>query len=267
METKEELLKELDTIKKWEDEQGGLWFWDRIGRLPFKILDKITPAFIHKKMGSLLDEIGGYIQSGGRYLISKERLFSRIEQSTGKPLTSLSDIHSLPIKSLDKVTSELVGQRKKLAAFQGASTGIGGMFTLALDIPAILAISLKTLQEIAIIYGYDPNEKSERIFIVKCLQFSSADIVGKRAILNSLKEHSSPSDDASGEMMSQLQGWREVVYTYRDAFGWKKFFQMVPVAGLVFGAITNRSMIKDLAETGTMLYKKRRILERLENMD
>ncbi|MFD2972405.1 EcsC family protein [Peribacillus deserti] len=266
MESKEQLLRELEMIKKWEDDQSGVWFWDRIGRLPFKILDKITPSFIHKKMGNLLDEIGGYIQSGGRYLISKERLFSRIQDHTGQNVEKLSDIRSIPIKPLDEVTAELIGQRKKLAAFQGATTGIGGMFTLALDIPAILAISLKTLQEIAIIYGYDPDEKSERIFIVKCLQFSSADIVGKRAILNGLSEYNRQSD-SSGEMMSQLQGWREVVYTYRDSFGWKKLFQMVPVAGLIFGAISNRSMIRDLSETGSMLYRKRRIIERLEEMD
>jgi hypothetical protein len=67
------------------------------------------------------------------------------------------------------------------------------------------------------------------------------------------------------EMMSKLQGWREVVYTYRDQFGLKKLLQMVPVAGMLFGAYTNRSMVKDIAETGIMLYQKRRILERLES--
>ena len=50
----------------------------------------------------------------------------------------------------------------------------------------ILGTALKTLQEIAIIHGYDPNDKMERIFIVKCLQFTSADIVGKEAILQEL---------------------------------------------------------------------------------
>ncbi|HJV31309.1 MAG TPA: EcsC family protein, partial [Bacillales bacterium] len=56
------------------------------------------------------------------------------------------------------------------------------------------------------------------------------------------------------------------VYTYRDQFGWKKLFQMIPIAGIIFGAFTNRSMINDLSETGIMLYRKRKILERLEHM-
>ena len=76
--------------------------------------------------------------------------------------------------------------RKKLATIQGASTGIGGIFTLTIDIPLLLGLQLKTLQDIAICYGYDPKDKKERLFIVKCLQFVSADIVGKQSILNQL---------------------------------------------------------------------------------
>ncbi len=149
---------------------------------------------------------------------------------------------------------------------QGASTGFGGIFTLAIDIPLILGMALKTLQEIAIIHGYNPNDKMERIFIVKCLQFSSADIVGKEAIL---KELSSIYDtnNAAENMISQLQGWKEVFYTYRDQFGWKKLFQMIPIAGMIFGAYANKGMIQDVAEAGIMLYRKRRIYEKMNELD
>ncbi|WP_108671022.1 EcsC family protein [Peribacillus acanthi] len=266
MESKEQLIKELDIIKKWEEDQGDLWFWEKLGRLPFKILDKITPQFIHTKIGTLLDELGGYIQNGGKYLISEKNIFKELENVLGKPIENIEEIKNIPLQTMDQVSQKVMGQRKKMATIQGASTGIGGIFTLAIDIPAILALSLKTLQEIAIIHGYDPNEKSERVFIVKCLQFSSADIVGKRAILNELSSLNKERTK-SVEMISQLQGWREVVYTYRDNFGWKKLFQMVPIAGLIFGAFTNRSMINDLAEVGIMLYRKRRILERMEGME
>lgn len=262
MENKDELLKELTIIEKWEKDQGDLWIWDRMGRLPFKILDKITPKFVHNKVGVLLEEIGNYLQTGGKYLISEKQMFELIRKETNQPIESIADVKDIPLSKMTTISQRLTENRKKVATVQGATTGIGGIFTLAIDVPALLAISLKTLQEIAIIHGYDPNEKSERIFIIKCLQFSSADIVGKKAILSELSGYYQ-NGRQSGEMMSQLQGWREVVYTYRDQFGWKKLFQMVPVAGMVFGAFTNRSMINDLAEVGIMLYRKRRIMERL----
>ncbi|MBT2655128.1 EcsC family protein [Bacillus sp. ISL-18] len=265
METREELVNQLSVIEKWEKDQSDLWIWERLGRLPFKLLDKITPSFIHNKVGSLLEEIGSYIQTGGSYLIKKETIFKKVEKEIGKPINDLADIKDIPVTTMNKLSRDLTKQRKKFAAIQGASTGIGGIFTLAIDIPALIAISLKTLQEIAIIHGYDPSDQNERVFMVKCLQFSSADIVGKRAILHELSSYSGRGS-RSDETISQLQGWREVVYTYRDQFGWKKLFQMVPIAGIIFGAFTNRSMIHDLAETGMMLYGKRRILERLDQV-
>ncbi|WP_441344686.1 EcsC family protein, partial [Pseudomonas sp. FW305-BF6] len=49
---------------------------------------------------------------------------------------------------------------------------------------------------------------------------------------------------------SQVEGWREVFFTYRDNMGWKKLFQMVPIAGLVFGAYVNKQAIEDVGEVG-----------------
>lgn len=264
MESKEYLLKELQQIEKWEKDQKGLWFWERITRLPFKLLDKVTPKFIQNKIGTLLDEIGGYIQNGGQYLSKEQSVFQFFEKQTGRSIHDLADFKNIPVEEMKNVSLELANKRKSAATLQGASTGIGGIFTLAIDIPAILAISLKTLQEIAIIHGYDPNNKEERVYILKCLQFSTSDYVGKEAILNELAAISK-DEMKSREVISQIQGWREVTLTFTESFGWKKLFQMVPIAGIIFGAFANRSMISDLAETGTMLYQKRRIVERLNS--
>lgn len=263
MESKEELIRSLKEIEKWEKDQKGLWFWERIGRIPFKILDKLTPAFIQNKISAMLDELGHYLQSGGKYLTQKKWVLKQLQAEHPKEtIQSLNDIEKVPLSSMKKVCLNLMNSRKNAATLQGATTGFGGMFTLAADIPVLLGLSLKTLQEIAVAHGYDPNSKEERVFIVKCLQFASADTVGKEAILNELAAYHNRTP--STEMFSQLQGWREVIYTYRDHYGWKKLLQMVPIAGVIFGAFTNRSMIKDIAEAGTMLYQKRRALERLE---
>ncbi|MGD6781395.1 EcsC family protein [Sutcliffiella horikoshii] len=266
METRESLQNELKLIEKWENDQKGLWFWERIGRIPFKLLDRLTPKFIQGKIGSLLDELGSFIQNGGSYLSNEKSVFHYFGKKTGRTVTELSDFQDIPVAEMKEASLALGNTRKNAATIQGASTGIGGIFTLVIDIPAILAISLKTLQEIAILHGYDPKEKTERIFILKCLQFTSADIVGKQAILNELADFSN-EEMKSIEVFSQLQGWREVTVTFTESFGWKKLFQLVPVAGILFGAFANRSMVSDMTEAGTMLYQKRRIIERVERLE
>ncbi len=260
MESNEQLQAELKKSEDWEKDQSDLWFWEKLGRLPFKILDKWTPAFLQKKIGTILDELGSYIQTGGNYLSSISSLKSYYPN---KGIETLDDAALLSISDMDAAVSALTVNRKRLAAFQGASTGIGGIFTLTIDIPLLLGMQLKTLQDIAICYGYDPNDQKERLFIVKCLQFTSSDIVGKKTILGQLSMFDSPNEHVKREVVSELQGWREVVFSYRDQIGWKKLFQMVPVAGLLFGAWINRSAVNDIAETGMMLYRKRRILSRL----
>ncbi|MFK7696305.1 EcsC family protein [Paenibacillus sp. HJGM_3] len=268
METRAQLEAELVRIQEWEREQKDLWFWEKLGRLPFLLLDRITPKFVQEKIGLALNELGSYVQTGGQYLISERSILDKLKQESdadpSAPIT-MAQAAGLPLAVMDRVADDLSGTRSRLAAVQGATTGIGGIFTLAIDIPALLGMSLKVLQEIALCYGYDPKEKQERIFVVKCLQFASSDIVGKRAVLEDLDAFT----EAAGrqQVVSQLQGWREVIMTYRDNFGWKKLFQLVPIAGILFGAMINKGTVQDVAEAGKMLYRKRRIRERMAQLD
>lgn len=266
MEEKEWLKAQLKEIEKWEKDQQKVWFWEKLSRLPFQMLDKLTPAFIQKKIGVLLDEMGHYIQSGGAYLTSEKGIIHQFQKKCeGESIQRIEDIGKAPIDIMDAISEQMGKNRTNLATVQGATTGVGGMFTLAADIPAVLGLSLKTLQDIAVTYGYDPKNKEERVFIIKCLQLNSADVVGKKSILKELKSYHA-SEGKHENMISQIQGWREVVYNYRDSFGWKKLFQLVPIAGILFGAVSNRSQLKGIAETGMMQYRKRRILTRLEEL-
>lgn len=262
MESKKQLDDYLQAILKWEKDQSGLWFWEKIGRIPFKILDKLTPKFIQEKVAILIDELVSYVQTGGKYLVSEKAMLQYVQKHTLHNISALQDIQQMPIADMVELSEKLQKNRAKIATVQGASTGFGGIFTLAIDIPVILGIALKTLQEIAFIHGYNPNDKAERIFIVKCLQFASSDIVGKEAILKELAQNYE-QPRSTENMVSQLQGWQEVFYTYRDNFGMKKLLQLIPVAGMLFGAFINKSMIEDIAEAGMMLYRKRRVLERM----
>lgn len=270
MDTKEQLTASLHEIEAWEREQKDLWFWEKLGRLPFMLLDKVTPKFIQEKLGQAVDEIGGYIQNGGKYLVSERSVIERMQRNSdssgSNAITSEKDLFigsvaAMPLSVMIQTAEALASSRSTMATLQGATTGFGGIFTLAVDIPAVLGLSLKIIQEIAICYGFDPKLKEERIFAVKVMQFASSDIVGKKAILEELSAYDSAS--RSNQMMSQLQGWREVVAVYRDNFGWKKLFQLIPVAGMLFGAFINRGMLNDVAEAATMLYRKRRVVLKL----
>ncbi|TCP58147.1 EcsC family protein [Tumebacillus sp. BK434] len=262
MDNRETLLHELQLIEEWEQDQKDLWFWEKLGRLPFMLLDKVTPKFLQEKAGQAVDELVSYVETGGKYMADEQAVFKRIAAVTHHPVASLDEVRALPITLMKQSALDLRKSRQNFATAQGAVAGLGGVFTLAIDIPFLLGMSLKTIQDVGMCYGYDPLEKSERVFIIKCLQFTSSDIVGKKAILEELSSMHLP--ERNRQMFSQLQGWREVLLMQTENFGWKKLFQLVPVAGILFGAYLNRKTIDEVAETALMLYGKRRIMERLE---
>ncbi|MFC9706930.1 EcsC family protein [Paenibacillus sp. NPDC056933] len=282
MDSRETLDRELEQIIKWEKEQKDLFIWDKIGRLPFAMLDKVMPKALKQKIGDALNDVGQYVQNGGKFLVQKKKVAKLLqeeaiqsgysmkededtylieEDAAAEDTAKIHSVEGLPLEVLDRTADSITDSRTKFAAAQGAATGFGGIVTIAADIPIVMGLSLKVLQEMALCYGYDPDEPQERIFIVKCLQFSSADIVGKKAIIDELADYDNP--DKQVEVISQMQGWREVFNSYSESFGWKKLFQLIPIAGMVFGSVSNKNTIRDVAEAGKMLYKKRLILQRL----
>lgn len=265
--TVESLKEELRRIEEWEEDQRDLWFWERLGRLPFALLDRMMPKAVHDRIGQLLDELGNYIQTGGQYLIDEAPVMRRLAETAGRPRAFLTPEKAadLPLACLNRASEEIKASHVRFARYQGAVTGLGGLFTLAADIPLLLGTSLKVIQEMALVYGYDPRIPSERAFAVYCLQFSSSDIVGKRAILSRLS--SWETGERMRESVSLLEGWREVIMNYGDQWGWKKLFQMVPVAGAIFGAWINQSAVEEVAEAARMMYRKRRVLAKLEKME
>lgn len=266
-----ELEQALQEVEKWEREQKDLSFFDKIGRLPFTLLERFTPAGLQRKISELLDELGAYLQTGGKYLVQKKHVLNKLQAKRAEmdpaaagqraePEVALA--RSLPLAVCDAVAAEVMEANKKMAFAQGATTGFGGLFTLAIDIPAVLGLALKALQETANCYGFDPDDPRERVFIVKCMQFTTSDVVGKQAILKDVADYDNPERERAG--LSEMQGWRETMASFTDSFGWKKLFQTIPVVGMVFGSFSNRSMIHDMAETGQYLYRKRAILARLQ---
>lgn len=288
MESQQQLESELQEILIWEKAQKDVMFWEKLGRIPFMLLDRLTPKTVQEKIGSILNEVGGFIQSGGKHLVREQTVMNVLaEAAEGREVDTrisaaqglqgdletppehstltLATAAKLPLHVMDIAADTLTEKRVKFAAAQGAATGVGGVFMIAADLPMVLGQSLKVLQEMALCYGYDPNDPRERVFIVKCLQFASADIVGKKAVLEELANFD--DGQATEQVFSQLQGWREVVQSYTDNFGMKKLFQLIPIAGVVFGSISNKGTISDVAEAGKVLYKKRRLQYRLCHME
>jgi uncharacterized protein (DUF697 family) len=169
----------------------------------------------------------------------------------------------LSLELADTEAKRVLSLYQKIATAEGAGTGAGGILLNVVDFPALIAIKMKCLFELAHVYGYDTKHFAERVFILKVFQmaFSGAELRAK--LLESIKrwdvEKGRWSSDAD---YARKMDWETFQKEYRDAIDFRKMLQMVPGIGAVAGAWANYTILEELGETAVNAYRIRRLNER-----
>lgn len=74
---------------------------------------------------------------------------------------SYDGLFTLPVERLDAVAEQTVRASMKLAAAEGAGFGLGGVLTIVPDLGILAAITMRTLQKLSLIYGFQFNSDEE----------------------------------------------------------------------------------------------------------
>jgi uncharacterized protein (DUF697 family) len=162
----------------------------------------------------------------------------------------------------DQEGKRLFSLYQKIAVAEGAGTGAGGIMLNVVDFPALIAIKMKFLFELAHVYGYDTKHFAERVFILKVFQLTFSGPEKRAELLKSIKNWESEkglwSSDAD---YSNNMDWETFQKEYRDAIDFRKMLQMVPGIGAVAGAWANYTILEELGESAINAYRLRRLKE------
>jgi len=93
--------------------------------------------------------------------VDPERFLLQLRAAYGLPISSYQGVYSVEISQLDNVAGELVRSGMKVAAVQGAGFGLGGMLTVVPDLGILAAITLRTIQKLSLLYGFEFNTDEE----------------------------------------------------------------------------------------------------------
>lgn len=77
------------------------------------------------------------------------------------PITSFQGAYHVEIGYLDEVAASVMRSSRKMAAIQGAGFGLGGIITLVPDMGVLSAITMRTIQKLSLIYGFEFNTDEE----------------------------------------------------------------------------------------------------------
>lgn len=173
-----------------------------------------------------------------------------------------SVLQGLSLELADQEAKQLFSLYQKIATAEGAGTGAGGIVLSIVDFPALIAIKMKFLFELAHVYGYDTKQFSERVFILKVFQMAFSGAEQRAKLLHSIKCWDTEKELFFSEAeYSKNMDWETFQKEYRDSIDFRKMLQMVPGIGAVAGAWANYTILEELGEAAMNAYRLRRLNE------
>lgn len=89
------------------------------------------------------------------------RFLMQLRVAYGLPLATFRGVYTLPMERLDDVADSVIRGGMKLAAAEGAGFGLGGILTIVPDLGILSAITMRTIQKLSLIYGFELNTDDE----------------------------------------------------------------------------------------------------------
>jgi EcsC protein family len=89
------------------------------------------------------------------------RFLMQLRVAHGLPLGTFHGVYTLPVERLDEVAESVIRGGMKLAAAEGAGLGVGGILTIVPDLGILSAITMRTIQKLSLIYGFELNTDNE----------------------------------------------------------------------------------------------------------
>ncbi len=72
-------------------------------------------------------------------------------------------MHDVPLERLDEIAKTLIRDAERLALAEGAGLGLGGMITLLPDAGLLTAITLRLIQRLCLLYGFESRGHDDRL--------------------------------------------------------------------------------------------------------
>jgi hypothetical protein len=227
-------LRELEAWKKEMQRRPGL-FAGLSSRVQQRI-NKLIPEAVHKAITAAFKVVTKFLLRGSDFL-------------TSKPLQAAS------LEDREAQARIQIDRYKNAATAEGALTGAGGILLGLADLPLWLTIKIKMLCHVSALYGYDPGDFRERLYIMNVLSLAFSSRKHRRKVFTIVSHwdeyvRSLPAEEDAFD-------WRTFQQEYRDFLDIAKLLQLVPGIGAAVGAVVNNKLTNKLGDTAINAYRLR----------
>ena len=95
--------------------------------------------------------------------IDPEDFRLQLKKKFGLEVRDFRHMHLVPVARLDAIAAVLIRDTGRLALLEGAGFGLGGMITIIPDAGLLTILTLRLIQRLCLLYGFDHNGRDDRL--------------------------------------------------------------------------------------------------------
>ncbi len=189
----------------------------------------------------------GFQRAYERVKVDPAKFLVQLRVAYGLPITSFQGLYSVDINLLDGLADHVVRGGMKMAAAEGAGFGLGGMLTMVPDLSILAGITLRTIQKLSLVYGfeYSTDEETAELWIAAA---SAAGVDISRELLE--KEVVNRFVPKVVERIA-VQASKEVVEKWSG--------RLIPIASSVIGAGLNYYFVRAWGDRAQAHFRRRHL--------
>ena len=256
-------LLQVNSIKKWKAEEPSV-----ISKSLGVILSPATWL-----IGKIIPEaaIRGALDFSS---FSAELLTDTKDIKRDAKVVSIDELKFMDLELSDKLANSVHNWAIAIASAEGGGTGATGLAGMAVDIPAIIILALRTIHKIGVCYGFEARSKKDKEFILSVLAASAAnDMKEKISALTTLQSlkvtiskttWKSMAQKAAQKKMSKEAGIIGIKNLGRQLginLTKRKALQAIPAIGAIVGASANGWYVKEVGWAARRAFQERWLIE------
>ena len=160
-----DLVNWEESLFKYEPNDLSV-LYDKWLELTFSLLPDYTKETLFSKLDQWLIHLHGLVQSSHFQMDARERILVTA-RVFNEDISTITDLKRLTIDQLDYIANQQMVKHRLYSFAQGGVSGSGGMVLLGGDLPAMAVINIRTVQLVAMTYGYEVNTPVEMMFALK----------------------------------------------------------------------------------------------------
>src|SRR5882757_7008238 len=118
-----------------------------------------SKSWLRGKVESALTK--GLTRAYSTVQVDPARFLVQLRAAYRLPVSGYHGVYSLEMHEIDVVADDIIRSGMKLAAVEGAGFGLGGLITIVPDLGILSAITMRTIQKLSLVYGFQFNTDDE----------------------------------------------------------------------------------------------------------